>query len=123
MPDRERKRIVRLLLEDVTLIRGDGIMLHLRFKGGAQRTIQLPLPLRSWEQRQTSKETVAEIDRLLDLHTYPEIALKLNENGLTSGEGNPFTARIVAGIQRRYGLKSQLGPRRRARRRRGFVGG
>jgi DNA invertase Pin-like site-specific DNA recombinase len=107
MPDRERKRIVRLLLEDVTLIRGDGIMLHLRFKGGAQRTIQLPLPLRSWEQRQTSKEAVAEIDRLLDLHTYPEIALKLNENGLTSGEGNPFTARIVAGIQRRYGLKSR----------------
>jgi hypothetical protein len=107
MPDRERKRIVRLLLEDVTLIRGDGITLHLRFKDGAQRTIQLPLPLRSWEQRQTSKEAVAEIDRLLDLHTYPEIAAKLNECGMNSGEGNPFTARIVAGIQRRYGLKSR----------------
>ena len=77
MPDRERKRIVRLLLEDVTLIRGDGITLHLRFKGGAQRTIQLPLPLRSWEQRQTSKEAVAEIDRLIaaydkDLAGYKE---------------------------------------------------
>jgi hypothetical protein len=107
MPDRERKRIVRLLLEDVTLIRGDAITLHLRFKGGAHRTIQLPLPLRSWEQRQTSQEAVAEIDRLLDLHTYPEIAVKLNECGMTSGEGNPFTARIVAGIQRRYGLKSR----------------
>src|SRR5207247_2572979 len=106
-PDRERKRIVRLLLEDVTLIRGDAITLHLRFKGGAQRTIQLPLPLRSWEQRQTSKEAVSEIDRLLDLHTYPEIAAKLNECGMSSGEGNPFTARIVAGIQRRYGLKSR----------------
>ena len=107
MPDRERKRIVRLLLEDVTLVRSDGIMLYLRFKGGARRTIQLPLPLRSWEQRQTSKEAVAEIDRLLDLHTYPEIAAKLNECGMNSGEGNPFTARIVAGIQRRYGLKSR----------------
>lgn len=32
-PDRERKRMVRLLLEDVTLMREDRITLHLRFKG------------------------------------------------------------------------------------------
>ena len=106
-PDRERKRMVRLLLEDVTLLRDDRITLHLRFKGGAHRTIQLPLPLRSWEQRQTSQEAVAEIDRLLDLHTYPEIAAQLNRRGLSSGEGKPFTARIVARIQRSY----QLTPR------------
>lgn len=106
-PDRERKRMVRLLLEDVTLLRGENITLHLRFKGGAHRTIQLALPLRSWEQRQTSKEAVTEIDHLLDLHTYPEIAFKLNEGGMSSGEGKPFTARIVARIQRSY----QLTPR------------
>jgi DNA invertase Pin-like site-specific DNA recombinase len=106
-PDRERKRMVRLLLEDVTLIRGENITLHLRFKGGAHRTIPLPLPLRSWEQRQTSQEAVAEIDRLLDIHTYPEIATQLNQRGLSSGEGKPFTARIVARIQRSY----QLTPR------------
>jgi hypothetical protein len=106
-PDRERKRMVRLLLEDVTLLRQDRITLHLRFKGGAHRTIQLPLPLRSWQERQTSKEAVAEIDRLLDLKTYPDIAVELNQRGINSGEGKPFTARIVAGIQRRYGLKSR----------------
>ena len=106
-PDRERKRMVRLLLEDVTLIRGENITLHLRFKGGAHRTIPLPLPLRSWEQRKTSQQAVAEIDRLLDLHTYPEIAAQLNQRGLSSGEGKPFTARIVARIQRSY----QLAPR------------
>jgi hypothetical protein len=61
--------MVRLLLEDATLIRADHLTLHLRFKGGAHRTVQLPLPLRSWEQRQTSPEVVAEIDRLLDEHT------------------------------------------------------
>jgi DNA invertase Pin-like site-specific DNA recombinase len=106
-PDRERKRMVRLLLEDVTLMREDRITMHLRFKGGAHRTIQLPLPLRSWEQRQTNKEAVAEIDRLLDLKTYPDIAAELNQRGMNSGEGKPFTARIVAGIQRRYALKSR----------------
>jgi DNA invertase Pin-like site-specific DNA recombinase len=106
-PDRERKRMVRLLLEDVTLIREDHLTLHFRFKGGAHRTVQLPLPLRSWEQRQTSSEAVAEVDRLLDHHTYPEIAAMLKQQGMQSGEGKPFTARIVARIQRSY----QLTPR------------
>lgn len=104
-PDRERKRMVRLLLEDVTLIRGDQLTLHLRFNGGAHHTVQLPLPLRSWEQRQTSGDVVAEVDRLLDEHTYPDIAAILNNNGMQSGEGKPFTARIVARIQRSYNLK------------------
>ncbi len=48
-----------------------------------------------------------EIDRLLDLKTYPDIAAELNQRGMNSGEGKSFTARIVARIQRRY----QLTPR------------
>ncbi|NJO55201.1 MAG: recombinase family protein [Rhodospirillales bacterium] len=106
-PDREKKRMIRLLLEDVTLLRDDHLKLHVRFKGGAHRSIQLPLPQCSWEQRQTSPEVVAAIDRLLDHHPYPEIAAQLNEQGLQSGEGKPFTARIVARLQRSY----QLTPR------------
>jgi len=35
-PDREKKRMARLLMEDVTLIRGEEITAHVRFKGGAQ---------------------------------------------------------------------------------------
>ena len=44
-PDRERKRMTRLLLEDVTLLRADTIVLQIRFKGGATRTLTVPLPL------------------------------------------------------------------------------
>ena len=99
--------MVRLLLEDITLIREGRLTLHIRFKGGAHRTIQLPLPQRAWEQRETSAEAVAGIDRLLDDHTYAEIAAILNGQGMQSGEHKSFTARIVAGIQRRYGLKSR----------------
>jgi hypothetical protein len=113
-PDRERKRMIRLLLEDVTLIRGEQITLHLRFKGGAHRTIQLPLPRRSWEQRQTSQEAVTEIDRLLDVKTYPDVAAELNHLGLHSGEGKPFTARIVARLQRSYGLTPRYDRLRKA---------
>ena len=52
-PDRERKRIVRLLLEDVTLIRNDEIIVHVRFKGGGTKTLTLPRPLTSWELKTT----------------------------------------------------------------------
>ena len=114
-PDRERKRMVRLLLEDVTLVREDHhLAVHIRFKGGAHRSVQLPLPQRSWEQRQTNPEDVTTIDRLLDQHPYPEIAAKLNEQGSHSGEGLPFTARIVARIQRSYGLASRYDRLRKA---------
>ena len=113
-PDRERKRIVRLLLEDITLIRKDSLLLHIRFKGGAHRTVQLPLPLNSWQQRQTSREVLAAIDGLLDHHTYPEIATILNNQGLQSGQGQPFTSRIVAGVQRRYRLTPRYNRLRKA---------
>lgn len=113
-PDRERKRMVRLLLEDVTLVRKDHLALHIRFKGGAHGTIEVPLPQRAWELRRTSVEAVATIDRLLDNHTYPEIAVVLNSQGLQSGEGKPFTARVVARIQRSYHLTSRYDRLRKA---------
>ena len=37
-PQRERKRMVRLLLEDVTLTRGDAINAGVRFRGGAAQS-------------------------------------------------------------------------------------
>jgi hypothetical protein len=47
---------------------------------------------------------VKEIDRLLDHHTYQQIASIVNEGGLRSGEGKSFSVRIAARIQKRYGL-------------------
>jgi hypothetical protein len=62
-PDRERKRMVRLILEDVTLIKRDQITMHVRFKGGATRSFTLPRPLRAHELRKTSEAVIREIDR------------------------------------------------------------
>jgi len=68
-PDRERKRLARLLLEDVTLLKTDHVAAHVRFKSGATRTLQLPLPVPIRLLSKTDPATVAEIDRLLDDHT------------------------------------------------------
>ena len=44
-PSRERKRMARLLIEDVTLLRCDELLdVHVRFRGGATRSLQLPRP-------------------------------------------------------------------------------
>jgi hypothetical protein len=106
-PDRERKRMARLLLEDVTLRRGKDILVQVRFRGGATHEMRLPLPKCSWALRLTPPETVAEINRLLDQHTEPEIARILNEGGWRSGCGGPFGLRLVNRLRREYHLKSR----------------
>ena len=82
VPHRERKRIVRLLLEDVTLRKQEEIAADVRFKGGATRTLTLPIPLKSWQLTQADRLVVEEVDRLLDHYTDGEIATILNERGL-----------------------------------------
>jgi hypothetical protein len=106
-PQRERKRMVRLLLEDVTLTRGDTIGAGVRFRGGATRSLTLPLAQPAWQLRQTSAQVVAEIDALLDDHTEGQIASILNERGHVSGEGKPFHALMVQRLRRDYDLKTR----------------
>ncbi len=106
--DRDRKRMVRLLVEDVTMLRGEQITLHVRFRGGAARTVTLPSPLRSWEGWMTDAEVVGKIDQLLNTQTFSEIAAMLNRNGFRSGKGQRFTPRYIARIQKQYVLRSRF---------------
>jgi DNA invertase Pin-like site-specific DNA recombinase len=106
-PDRERKRMIRLLIEDVTLIKKDVITVGVRFKGGATRSLALPKPRQSWEEWTTPPEVLAHIDRLLDNHTNAEIADLLNEQGLLSGGRKRFHGDRVEKLARRYGLKDR----------------
>ena len=104
-PDRERKRMVRLLIEDVTLIKQKEITLHVRFRGGATQSLTLPPPQTAWELRMTSAAVISEIDRLIEHYTDRQIAVILNERGLRSGENKSFHGRLVARIRRTHGLK------------------
>jgi DNA invertase Pin-like site-specific DNA recombinase len=106
--DRDRKRMIRLLVEDVTMIRGEQITLHLRFRGGAHKTVTLPNPLRAWETWMTDAEVVNRIDRLLDTQTFSQIAAMLNGDGFRPGRGQRFTARYVARIQKHYSLRPRF---------------
>lgn len=105
--DRDRKRMTRLLIEDVTLVRKETITAHVRFKGGTTTTIIVPAPKPYYKICQTSPEVVAEVDRLLDDYTDGQIASILNERGLRSGKGAAFNLIILEGIRRSYRLKSR----------------
>ena len=107
-PNREKKRMIRLLLEDVTLIKREEIAMHVRFKGGATKSVTLPLPLSAGKLRKTDTAVIAEIDRLLDHHTEREIAAILNQKGMRSGEGRPFHRGIIVHLKYAYRLTDRF---------------
>jgi hypothetical protein len=112
-PQRERKRMVRLLLEDVTLLKADEVVAQIRFRGGATHTLRLPLPLSAPELRKTHSAAVAEIDRLLDNHTDTEIAEILNARGLRPGVADRFSNIIIYHIRQQYRLENRFSRLRR----------
>jgi hypothetical protein len=107
-PARERKRIARLLLTDVTVTRTTGtITAHVRLPAGQTRTLTMAVPPTAAQLRKTPAEAVTAVDELLDRHTHAQIAGILNTRGLTSGEGRPFHRLIIRNIRDEYGLRSR----------------
>ncbi len=49
--DQDRKRMVRLLIEDVTLIKEERIAVKIRYKGGQSAEHSLPLPQSAWIEK------------------------------------------------------------------------
>jgi Domain of unknown function (DUF3560) len=106
--DRDRKRMARLILADVTLSRDHALITaQIRFKGGATKVLSLPMPPRAWQLRKTKAEIVAEIDRLLDQCTESEIASELNCKGWRSSGNQSFNARMIRSLSASHKLPSR----------------
>ncbi len=102
---RDRKRLIRLLVTDVTLGKGsDHITAHVRLSGGQHHTLTVPRPLTAWEQHTTSETTVALIDQLLNDHPFDKIAAILGERGITGGWGRPYTVQNLAALCQARGI-------------------
>ena len=105
---RERKRILRLLLEDVTWLRQDDeITLSIRFRGGATTTLRVPVRIGAWRGRKTHPAVVARAATLLASHTDADVAALLNADGLTTGAEAPFDVAAMQWLRHRYGLSSR----------------
>ncbi len=115
--NRERKRMLALIIEDATLLKSkvDGTTkVHVRFKGGKTQTLTTINPKSSPELVKTNPEIVTLVDQLLDDHIYSEIAQLLNDRGLRPGgaarpgrQNARFNAKRVAYIAVTYKLRSR----------------
>ena len=113
VPQRERKRMLRLLVDDVTLLRTDEVVAQVRFRGGATCTLHLPLPLNAAQLRKVDAAVVGEVDRLLEEHTDAEIVDILNARGLRPGVAERFSLKILYTLRRTYGLEDRYSRLRR----------
>ena len=105
-PPRERKRMLRLLVEDVTLIRDTVIRVQIRWRGGAATSMELPLPLSAPDLRRTPAEIIEQVRALATEQTDMQIAETLNARWLRSGTGKSFTRVTVRHIRTTYGIDS-----------------
>jgi len=103
--DREKKRILRLLIEDVTLLQNEkDIYIKIRFKGGATKEVSISRPMKACEKWKTDAAVIKEIDKLLDKHTSTEIVEILNKNNFVSGKGGSFKKQTITRIIYDYHL-------------------
>jgi hypothetical protein len=101
--DRDRKRMVRFLLEDVTLLQQQEVITaQVRFKGGATETISVAVSRR----RRHPPQLLALIDQLLEDYTDSGVAEPLTQRGWRTLKGKPFDARRVLSLRRDHQLKA-----------------
>lgn len=107
-PQRERKRMIRLLIEDVTVTRDEEIVAQVRFRGGTTQTVHVPGPRPVTQLHKIDPAIVGEIDRLMEAHTDREIAGMLNARGLQPGVANRFTPWIIWRLRMKHGLEDRF---------------
>ena len=117
LPNRERKRLLAYIIEDVTLVKlaAEGTTkVHVRFKGGKTEILTAQNPKSSAQQVKTQQMVIELVDKLLDDHVYSEIADILNQKGIRPGgsarqgkAGARFTDLRVAYLIHQYRLRSR----------------
>lgn len=104
---KEKKRMLRLLVADVTLTKGAVLHADIRFTGGATRSLDIPLPKSCAELRTTDADVIREIDQLIDTYTDAEIADVLNERGVRTVVPTPWSATRISRLRHTYGLSDR----------------
>jgi DNA invertase Pin-like site-specific DNA recombinase len=107
---KEKKRMIRLIIEDVTITaKKDIIILGVLLKGGARKVIEIPNIKRHLAVVQMEDEARKVIDALIDKNlTNTEIAAILSEKHFKTNLGKPYSTVTVAWLIKKYKLKSRI---------------
>ena len=98
---KDKKRMLRLLVEDVMVKRGEDreVYMHIRWTGGACEDLTATLPAKMQDRLRYPPQRVEEIRRLATEHTDAEIAELLNNRGQRSSHGKRFTGKMIGWIR------------------------
>jgi hypothetical protein len=102
---KDRKRMLRLLIKDVTVektLEPKQLILHIRWQGGAIEDMHCDIPMRIQDRIRYKDEFVSKIRILAEKHTNAQIAELLNQEGLKSSKGKPFTPSAISWIRYRH---------------------
>ena len=104
----ERKRMLALLIEDVTLLaESTHTNVGIRWRAGQTTTIQVARPIPIGLQRKTKPEVLAVLDQLLDICSDAQAAQRLNDMGYGNWRQEPFNHMKVRRLRIDYKLKSR----------------
>ena len=104
----ERKRMLGLLIEDVTLVGGPSIDVHVRWRGGRTQSLTVTKPRPIALIRKTPDVVVNLIDQLLETSTDLQVAERLNALGHRNWRGDAFTPKKVAMVRSSYKLRCRF---------------
>ena len=122
----DRKRLLGLLIEDVTLTRqGYRARVELRLRGGKCRSlgfVDLPKPRAAVVRRHASDAVLGELKGVLGEGVNDDKAAEeLNRRGHRDSRGGAFNRRTVYSIRKRLGWPSGIEQRRERLRERGYL--
>jgi hypothetical protein len=102
---KDRKRMLRLLIKDITVERlanQKQLLVHIRWQGGACSDVTVQLPLNIADRVRYPSAIVDRIRELAGSLSDGEIADQLNREGRLSAKGQPYTVKIIQWIRCRY---------------------
>ena len=105
---KDKKRMLRLLIEDVTLKNDDKkIIANIRFRGGRSKTLLIDKKLPMFKARKISDKIISEVDELTEDYAPSEVAAILNKKGYLLWNGSMFAYRSIRYIIRVNKIKSR----------------
>ena len=103
---KDKKRILQLLISDITVKKPEPrvALLQVRWQGGVceEIRVELPRPVADrWRHDDALIERVRELAKTLD---DAQIAARLNDEGLKTNKGNPFTIKSIKWIRHKHDI-------------------
>jgi DNA invertase Pin-like site-specific DNA recombinase len=110
---RDRKRLLRLLIRDITVTKGPEpkrLCLNLRWQGGATESLEIALPPRRADVVRYPHTFVTRLRSLAETLDDSAIAARLDAEGLKSSTGKRFTISMIRWLRYRHRIAAPPAP-------------